>query len=101
MAYQGAVRLSNSLCIEAGQGDPVRGVGYQKPVKGSETAPAPTVRSPIIGPNYAIVTCLMQVPCLSAQSLLLDSVLSHGVLDPSGSYSPFSCSLLQESPSST
>ena len=55
MANQVAARLSTSPCIKAGQGNPVRGIGSQKPAKKSEAAPAPTVRNPTRRPSYITV----------------------------------------------
>lgn len=45
-AYQIEVRLSPLPCIKAGQGHPIQGVGFQRPMKESEIAPGPNVRHP-------------------------------------------------------
>lgn len=76
MAYKTAVKLSTSSCVKAKQGDPVWRVASRKPVKESETAPVPTVRSPRRGPSYTTVTYMqraevspLQTPWLLVQSL--------------------------------
>jgi hypothetical protein len=56
LAYQGAIRLDNSFCIKAEQGNLVWGNGSQKVAIGSETAPASTVRSPTRRSRYTTVT---------------------------------------------
>ena len=110
ITYQVAVRQSNLPCIKAGQGNPVWEVGSQKPIKESETAPVPSVRSTTRGPSYTTVTCAEGLGQSRADSLVVGSVFvssydprlvdicefSCDVLDPSGSYN---LSLQQNSPS--
>ena len=91
--------LNISPWIKAGQGDPVGGVGPQKPVKVSETGPVPAVRSPTRGPSYTTVTS-RSVPhrlpsylfslCELLWPRLVDS-LSFLItsLTPFGSHNPF------------
>ena len=48
--------LGTNPNIKAGRGNPVGGKGSQKQATESETAPAPTVRSPTRRPSYTTVT---------------------------------------------
>ena len=68
MSYQVTVRLSTSLCITAEQGDPIRGTGFQKPVKELETVPVPDARSPTRSPSYTTVTYMQRAYISPMQS---------------------------------
>lgn len=104
--HQVRVRLSISPCIRIEQSNPVWGIGYPKLATESETASAPTVKSPTrnqatqlkhICRGPRLIPCSFPSCWLSLWELLWAYIswfcgFSYGILDPSDSYSPFSFS---------
>ena len=73
IAYQVAVRVGTSTSLKAAQGILIWGNGSQKPLRESEIAPSPTVRS-LIRPRYTTVT-YMPSPAKAQGFLVVGSVL--------------------------